>query len=79
IEGYKPADYKLSAAVYFVSNPNQIDKIINTVKKSKIDWKQTDLVKNSKAFEAVSSSVTSLKQIINVLTFSIIIGSISVL
>ena len=29
---YKPADYKLSAAVYFVSNPNQIDKVINTVK-----------------------------------------------
>lgn len=79
LQGYKPADYKLSAAVYFVSNPNQIDKIINTVKKSKIDWKQTDLVKNSKAFEAVSSSVTSFKQIINVLTFSIIIGSISVL
>lgn len=79
LQGYKPADYKLSAAVYFVSNPNQIDKVINTVKKSKIDWKQTDLVKNSKAFEAVSSSVTSFKQIINVLTFSIIIGSIIVL
>ncbi len=32
------------AAVYFVSNPNQIDKVINTVKNSKIDWEQTDSV-----------------------------------
>ncbi|AME09408.1 MULTISPECIES: ABC transporter permease [Gemella] len=77
--GYKANDYKVTTAVYFLSNPNEIDSAVDTAKKTPIDWNGVDIVKNNKDFEAVSSSVINFKNIIDVLTLGIIIGSVVVL
>ncbi|VTY24030.1 ABC transporter permease [Streptococcus anginosus] len=79
LAGYKATDYQVTSAVYYVANPKNIDQVVTAVKKAPIDWSKLDLVKNTKAFETISSSITSFKQIVRVLTFSIIIGSIIIL
>ncbi|VUX01339.1 FtsX-like permease family protein [Streptococcus constellatus] len=79
LAGYKSTDYQVTSVVYYIANPKNINQVVKAVKKVPIDWSKLDLVKNTKAFEAVSSSITNFKQIVRVLTFSIIIGSIIIL
>ena len=75
----KPAIQKINKekqvnqSVYFVKNPKEMDKIIEKAKANKIDWNNISLEKNTKAFDESITSVSSIKGIIRIMTYSIIL------
>ena len=77
--GYSENDYKITASTLLVSNPKDIDKVIENVKKTSVDFSKLSLTKNSKAFDSISTSLKSFGNIIDVMTLGIIIGSIVIL
>ena len=77
--GYSENDYKITASTFLVSNPKDIDKVIENVKKTSVDFSKLSLTKNSKAFDSISTSLKSFGNIIDVMTLGIIIGSIVIL
>lgn len=77
--GYSDNDYKITASTFLVSNPKDIDKVIENVKKTSVDFSKLSLTKNSKAFDSISTSLKSFGNIIDVMTLGIIIGSIVIL
>lgn len=66
-------------ATFFLDQPEKIDQIITSIKKYPLDWQELDIVKNTKAFENVISSVKTMQGIISVMTLSIIIAGITAL
>ena len=77
--GYSENDYKITASTFLVSDPKDIDKVIENVKKTSVDFSKLSLTKNSKAFDSISTSLKSFGNIIDVMTLGIIIGSIVIL
>ena len=77
--GYSENDYKITASTFLVSNPKDIDKVIENVKKTSVDFSKLSLTKKSKAFDSISTSLKSFGNIIDVMTLGIIIGSIVIL
>lgn len=66
-------------ATFFLDQPEKIDQIITSIKKYPLDWQELDIVKNTKTFENVISSVKTMQGIISVMTLSIIIAGITAL
>lgn len=66
-------------ATFFLDQPEKIDQIITSIKKYPLDWQKLDIIKNTKAFENVISSVKTMQGIIGVMTLSIIIAGITAL
>ena len=64
---------QINKSVYFVKNPKEMDKIIEKAKTNKIDWNNISLEKNTKAFDESISSISSIKGIIRIMTYSIIL------
>ena len=64
---------QINQSVYFVKNPKEMDEIIEKAKANKIDWNNISLEKNTKAFDESITSVSSIKGIIRIMTYSIII------
>ena len=77
--GFCENDYKITTSTFLVSNPKDIDKVIENVKKTSVDFSKLSLTKNSKAFDSISTSLKSFGNIIDVMTLGIIIGSIVIL
>ena len=50
-----------------------MDKIIEKAKANKIDWNNISLEKNTKAFDESITSLSSIKGIIRIMTYSIIL------
>ena len=73
-------DYeKLNQATYFVNSPENMDKVISSIKNMNINWSNIDLEKNTKIFDDISTTVGSIKGIIQIITYSIIVGGCIVL
>ena len=66
-------------ATFFLDQPEKIDQIITSIKKYPLDWQELDIIKNTKAFENIISSVKTMQGIIGVMTLSIIIAGITAL
>ena len=64
---------QVNQSVYFVKNPKEMDEIIEKAKANKIDWNNISLEKNTKAFDESITSVSSIKGIIRIMTYSIIL------
>lgn len=79
IAGIAPNDEKIKQATYFVNSPENMAKVISKVKKMGIDWSIIELEKNTKNFDSISSTVGSIKGIIQIITYSIIVGGCVVL
>ena len=70
---------KLNQATYFVNSPENMDKVISSIKNMNINWSNIDLEKNTKIFDDISTTVGSIKGIIQIITYSIIVGGCIVL
>ena len=79
VMGYSEKNYQMTSSSFFLSNPKDIDKVIENVKKNPVNWSKLALSKNSKAFNSITSSLKSFGSIITIMTLSIIIGSIVIL
>ena len=79
VMGYSEKNYQMTSSSFFLSNPKDIDKVIENVKKTPVNWSKLALSKNSKAFNSITSSLKSFGSIITIMTLSIIIGSIVIL
>ena len=66
---------KVNQAVYFVNNPKDIESIIGKVKEKNIDFEKISIEKNTKAFDESIESVSSIKGIIVIMTYLIILRS----
>jgi len=66
----------VDSATFFVDQPEKIDQIIAEIKKSPLDWQNIDIVKNTKAFEAITSNIKTIKAIIKAMIVGILIASI---
>lgn len=66
----------VDSATFFVDQPEKIDQIIAEIKKSPLDWQNIDIVKNTKAFEAITSNIKTIKAIIKAMVVGIFIASI---
>lgn len=66
-------------ATFFLDQSEKIDQIITSIKKYPLDWQELDIIKNTKAFENIISSVKTMQGIISVMTLSIIIAGITAL
>lgn len=67
------------SATFFLDQPEKIDQIIASIKNYPLNWQQFDIVKNTKAFENVISSIKTMKAIIGVMTLGIIAAGIAAL
>ena len=79
IAGIAPNNEKIKQATYFVNSPESMDKVISKVKKLGIDWSNVEIEKNTKNFDSLSSTINSIKKIIQIITYSIIVGGCIVL
>lgn len=70
---------KLNQATYFVNSPENMGKVISSIKNMNINWFNIDLEKNTKIFDDISTTVGSIKGIIQIITYSIIVGGCIVL
>ena len=66
---------KVNQAVYFVNNPKEIESIIGKVKEKNIDFEKISIEKNTKAFDESIESVSSIKGVIVIMTYLIILRS----
>ena len=72
---YEKDNRKVNQAVYFVNNPKEIESIIRKVKEKNIDFEKISIEKNTKAFDESIESVSSIKGIIVIMTYLIILRS----
>lgn len=75
----KEKEEKVNRIVYFVSDPKKIDKVIEDIKKTGINTEEISISKNTKGFDDTISSITSMKGIILIITYSVVLGSIIIL
>ena len=76
---YSSVKEKVNRIVYFVSDPKKIDKVIEDIKKTGINTEEISISKNTKGFDDTISSITSMKGIILIITYSVVLGSIIIL
>ena len=50
---------KLNQATYFVNSPENMGKVISSIKNMNINWSNIDLEKNTKIFDDISTTVRS--------------------
>ena len=79
ISGIDSNHEKLNQATYFVNSPENMGKVISSIKNMNINWSNIDLEKNTKIFDDISTTVGSIKGIIQIITYSIIVGGCIVL
>lgn len=72
---YEKDNRKVNQAVYFVNNPKEIESIIRKVKEKNIDFEKISIEKNTKAFDESIESVSSIKGIIVIMTYLIVLRS----
>lgn len=70
---------KLNQATYFVDSPESMDNVISSIKNMNINWSNIELEKNTKSFDDISTAVGSIKGIIQIITYSVILGGCIVL
>ena len=75
----KEKEEKVNRIIYFASDPKKIDKIIEDIKKIGINTEEISISKNTKGFDDTISSITSMKGIIIIITYSVVLGSIIIL
>ncbi len=63
----------------FSDNSEDINIALQKLKESKIDWSKYNIEKDDKAFEETMESITGVKHIIKIMTYSIMIGGTTVL
>ena len=64
VMGYSEKNYQMTSSSFFLSNPKDIDKVIENVKKIPVNWSKLALSKNSKAFNSITSSLKSFGSIV---------------
>ena len=72
---YEKDNRKVNQAVYFVNNPKEIESIVRKVKEKNIDFEKISIEKNTKAFDESIESVSSIKGIIVIMTYLIVLRS----
>lgn len=75
----KEKEEKVNRIIYFASDPKKIDKVIEDIKKTGINTEEISISKNTKGFDDTISSITSMKGIIIIITYSVVLGSIIIL
>ena len=70
---------KLNQATYFVDSPESMGKVISSIKNMNINWSNIELEKNTKSFDDISTAVGAIKGIIQIITYSVILGGCIVL
>ncbi len=63
----------------FSSSPESTNSALNKIKKLKIDWSKYTIEKDTTAFEETLESVSGIKHIISIMTYSIMLSGIVVL
>lgn len=63
-------------ATFFLEQPEKINQVIAGVKKYPLNWQNFEILKNTKAFEKVISSIKTMQGIIGIMTFGIIVAGI---
>lgn len=63
-------------ATFFLEQPEKINQVIAGVKKYPLNWQNFEILKNTKAFEKIISSIKTMQGIIGIMTFGIIVAGI---
>ena len=76
----KPENNKIVNKLAIFSDSSENTKVaLNKIKKIKIDWSQYSVSSDNHVFEETLESIDGIKHIINIMTYSIMIGGITVL
>ena len=76
----KPENNKIVNKLEIYSDSSENTKVaLNKIKKIKIDWSQLRVSSDNHIFEETLESIDGIKHIINIMTYSIMIGGITVL
>ena len=76
----KPENNKIVNKLAIFSDSSENTKVaLNNIKKIKIDWSQFNIEKDDGAYEETLESVSGIKHIIKIMTYSIMAGGIIVL
>ena len=76
----KPENNKIVNKLEIYSDSSENTKVaLNKIKKIKIDWSQLSVSSDNHVFEETLESIDGIKHIINIMTYSIMIGGITVL
>ena len=76
----KPENNKIANKLAIFSDSSENTKVaLNKIKKIKIDWSQFNVSSDNHVFEETLESVDGIKHIIKIMTYSIMIGGITVL
>ena len=76
----KPENSKIVNKLVIFSDSSENTKVsLNKIKKIKIDWSQYNVSSDNHAFEETLESIDGIKHIIKIMTYSIMIGGITVL
>ena len=76
----KPENNKIVNKLEIYSDSSENTKVaLNKIKNIKIDWSQLSISSDNHVFEETLESIDGIKHIINIMTYSIMIGGITVL
>ena len=76
----KPENNKIVNKLEIYSDSSENTKVaLNKIKNIKIDWSQLSVSSDNHVFEETLESIDGIKHIINIMTYSIMIGGITVL
>ena len=76
----KPENNKIVNKLAIFSDSSENTKVaLNKIKKIKIDWSQFNVSSDNHVFEETLESIDGIKHIIKIMTYSIMIGGITVL
>ena len=76
----KPENNKIVNKLEIYSDSSENTKVaLNKIKKIKIDWSQFNVSSDNHIFEETLESIDGIEHIINIMTYSIMIGGITVL
>lgn len=63
----------------FLDKPSMTKEVVNKLKKLDIDWSNYKLEKDTKAFDETLESLSGVRHIIKIMTYSIMVGAVIVL
>ena len=76
----KPENNKIVNKLAIFSDSSENTKVaLNNIKKIKIDWSKFNVSSDNHVFEETLESIDGIKHIIKIMTYSIMIGGITVL
>ena len=73
------SEFLLNKITLYTETADQLDKVITKTEKLNIDWSKYKIEKNNAAFKDTLESIAGVKNIINLMTYLIIIGGSVVL